>query len=83
MILILVKWILILAFALACYLVNMFFLQPYLIRKKYGKYANVGQSEDMQYIQGDLVDTNKNQVADKYLYWHYVEQWMKDNQPDI
>ena len=83
MILILVKWILILAFALACYLVNMFFLQPYLIRKKYGKYANVGQSEDMQYIQGDLVDTNKNQVADKYLYWHYVEQWMKDTQPDI
>jgi cytochrome P450 len=78
-----IKLVLLFATGLMAYLVNEFLVIPYFIRSKYRKYKNVAQSEDFQFMKGDLVDVERNTLQNKYRYWHYAEASAQKDHPDI
>lgn len=65
------------------YLLNLIIIIPYFVKSKYRKYPNVSMSPRPQMIKGDIVDLIANTEDNKYRYWHYIDEALKENKPDI
>jgi hypothetical protein len=78
-----VKLLVIAAILVAGYLVNLIVIIPYFVRSKYRRYSNVSMSSRPQTFKGDLVDLTANVDNNVYRYWHYIDEALKENKPDI